>query len=89
MCLAVPGKIVELKEGDPLFRLGMVDFGGVTREVNLSCVPEAGVGDYVIVHVGIALSRMEEGEALKTREEMRAIVSAVERGEPMAGRGGE
>ena len=51
MCLAVPGKIVSVNETDPLFRLGVVDFGGVTREVNLACVPEAVPGDYVIVHV--------------------------------------
>ena len=49
MCLAVPGKIVSVNETDPLFRLGVVDFGGVSREVNLACVPEAVPGDYVIV----------------------------------------
>ena len=72
MCLAVPGKIVELKE-DPLFRLGMVDFGGVVREVNLSCVPEAELGDYVVVHVGVALSRMEPEDAGRVLEEMRRL----------------
>ena len=61
MCLAVPGKIVSVNETDPLFRLGVVDFGGVTREVNLACVPEAVPGDYVIVHVGMALSVLDEG----------------------------
>lgn len=74
MCLAVPGKIVSINEADPLFRLGVVDFGGVTREVNLACVPEAGLGDYVIVHVGMALSVMDEETALLTRREMREIV---------------
>lgn len=52
----------------------MVDFGGVTREVNLACVPEAVLGDYVIVHVGMALSVLDKETALQTRREMREIV---------------
>ena len=72
--LAVPGKIVSVNETDPLFRLGVVDFGGVSREVNLACVPEAVPGDYVIVHVGMALSVLDEETALQTRREMREIV---------------
>ncbi len=63
MCLAVPGKIVQIVSEDGFMRAGRVDFGGILREVNLSCVPEAGVGDYVIVHVGLALSRVDEAEA--------------------------
>ena len=78
MCLAVPGKIVSVHEKDPLFRLGVVDFGGVTREVNLACVPEAEVGRYVIVHVGLALSVLDEETALETRREMREIVENSE-----------
>ncbi|MDO4411224.1 MAG: HypC/HybG/HupF family hydrogenase formation chaperone [Akkermansia sp.] len=74
MCLAVPGKIISINNADPLFLLGEVDFGGVRREVNLSCVPEAQIGDYVIVHVGMALSVLQEDEALKIREDMRHIV---------------
>lgn len=74
MCLAVPGKIVSINEADPLFRLGVVDFGGVAREVNLACVPEAVLGNYVIVHVGMALSVLDEETALQTRREMREIV---------------
>ena len=78
MCLAVPGKIVSVHEKDPLFRLGVVDFGGVTREVNLACVPEAEGGGYVIVHVGMALSVLDEETALETRREMREIVENSE-----------
>ena len=78
MCLAVPGKIVSVHEKDPLFRLGVVDFGGVTREVNLACVPEAEVGSYVIVHVGMALGVLDEETALETRREMREIVENSE-----------
>ncbi len=74
MCLAVPGKIVKVNNDDPLFRLGTVDFGGGAKEVNLACEPEARVGDYVIVHVGVALSVWDEETALKTRAEMREIV---------------
>lgn len=76
MCLAVPGQIVEVNEQDPLFRLGVVDFGGVSREANLACVPEARIGDYVIVHVGMALSVLDRETALQTRQEMRDIVES-------------
>ena len=65
MCLAVPGKILSVSGEDPLLRAGRVAFGGVVKEVNLSCVPEAGVGDYVIVHVGMAISKVDEDEAAK------------------------
>lgn len=65
MCLAVPGKLLSLRGEDPLDRLGEVDFGGVKREVSLACVPEAEVGDYVVVHVGMAISRLDEQEAGK------------------------
>jgi hydrogenase expression/formation protein HypC len=65
MCLAIPGRIVETDE-DALMRMGKVDFGGVTREVCLAYVPEAQVGDYVIVHVGFAISQLDEEEAQQT-----------------------
>jgi hydrogenase expression/formation protein HypC len=63
MCLAVPGKVVSITGDDPILRSGMVDFGGIRKEVNLSFVPEAEVGDYVLVHVGFALNTIDEGEA--------------------------
>lgn len=63
MCLAVPGKILSVTGDDPLTRSARVSFGGVVKEVNLSCVPEAKVGDYVVVHVGFALSIVDEQEA--------------------------
>ena len=65
MCLAIPGRIVEVNE-DGLMRMGRVDFGGVTREVCLAYVPEAQVGDYVIVHVGFAISQLDEDDAQET-----------------------
>jgi hydrogenase expression/formation protein HypC len=63
MCLAVPGKVVSIIGDDPILRSGMVDFGGIRKEVNLSFVPEADIGDYVLVHVGFALNTIEEEEA--------------------------
>jgi hydrogenase expression/formation protein HypC len=63
MCLAIPGKILSVEGDDPLLRAGRVSFGGVIREVNLAYVPEAGVGDFVIVHVGFAISRLDPAEA--------------------------
>ena len=65
MCLAVPGKILETRE-EGGSRLGRVQFGGITRQVQLDFVPEAGIGDYVIVHVGFALSKVNADEAERT-----------------------
>ncbi len=65
MCLAVPAKIVSLNAADDdLFRTGNVDFSGVQKEISLAYVPEAQIGDYVIVHAGFALSILDESEAL-------------------------
>ncbi len=69
MCLAIPGQVIEVNE-DELMRMGKVDFGGVTREACLAYVPEAQVGDYVIVHAGFAISRLDEVEAQETLELM-------------------
>jgi hydrogenase expression/formation protein HypC len=66
MCLAVPGEVLEITCEEPLTRQGRVRFGGVVREVNLACVPEAVVGDYVLVHVGLAISTVDPEEAQRT-----------------------
>ncbi|MEB3224617.1 MAG: HypC/HybG/HupF family hydrogenase formation chaperone [Synechococcus sp.] len=66
MCLAVPGKILEITGDDPLFKMGRVNFGGVVREVSLAYVPEAQVGDYAVVHAGFALSVLDEAAATET-----------------------
>lgn len=63
MCLAVPGKILDVQGDDPHFRTGRVSFGGIVKQVSLACVPEARVDDYVLVHVGMALSVVDEKEA--------------------------
>jgi hydrogenase expression/formation protein HypC len=66
MCLAVPGRILSVSGDDPLLRMAKVSFGGVVKDVSLAYVPEAGVDDYVIVHVGFALNKIDEAEALET-----------------------
>lgn len=63
MCLAVPGKVLEIIGDDPTFRSARVSFGGIVKQVSLACVPEARVDDYVLVHVGMALSTVDEKEA--------------------------
>ena len=74
MCLAVPGKIVSISStDDPLFKSGEVSFDGIIREINLAAVPEAEVGNYVLVHVGMALNVIDEEEALKTLEYFKEI----------------
>jgi hydrogenase expression/formation protein HypC len=66
MCLAVPGKIESIIGEEPMTRKGRVNFGGIIKEVFLAYVPEAGIGDYVIVHVGFAISKINEQEAQRT-----------------------
>jgi len=77
MCLGVPGKIVEIYEADGL-RMGRVDFGGVHREACLEYVPEAHVGDYIVIHVGFAISRLSEEEALISLEILREVADLEE-----------
>ena len=85
MCLAIPGKIVSLIGDDPLTRMGKIDFGGVLKEASLAYVPEAQVGDYVIVHVGFAISRLDEQEASKVFEYLREMEDLTELQEPSPG----
>ena len=72
MCLAVPDKLISVT-GENLNRSGRVSFGEVIKEVNLAYVPEAEVGDYVIVHVGFALSKVDEAEAQRVFEYLDAM----------------
>ena len=73
MCLAVPGKILAMSGDDPIMRLGRVDFGGIVKEINLAYTPEAEVGDYVLVHVGFAISVLDAEEAGRVFEHLRVI----------------
>ncbi|HHN72497.1 MAG TPA: HypC/HybG/HupF family hydrogenase formation chaperone [Thermopetrobacter sp.] len=72
MCLAVPGRIEEIYEKDGL-RMGRLNFGGVVKEVCLEYLPEAGPGDYAIVHVGFAISKVDEQAAAETLRALREL----------------
>ncbi len=73
MCLAVPGKIISISDAEPLMRTGRVGFGGIVKEVNLAYVPEAHIGDYVLVHVGFAISTLDETAAQEVFEYLRQM----------------
>jgi len=83
MCLAVPGKVLEVEERDGS-RVARVEFGGITRLVQLDLVPEAQVGDYVVTHVGFAISRLDAEEADRTFRILEAmgLLESEERGAP-------
>lgn len=88
MCLAIPGKITEIYSSNGM-RMAKVDFGGVTRETCLEAVPDATLGEYVIVHAGFALNTLSEQDALETLEifhQMDALADAEsELNEPLPG----
>ena len=73
MCLAVPGKIVSIEGTEPLARTARVSFGGVVKEIHLGYLPEAKVGQYVIVHVGFAISIVDEAEAHRVFEYLQEM----------------
>ncbi|MEA3349952.1 MAG: HypC/HybG/HupF family hydrogenase formation chaperone [Chloroflexota bacterium] len=77
MCLAVPGKIIEIYEKGGL-KMGKADFGGVVRETCLEYVPEAGIDDYVVIHVGFAISLLSEEEAQATLDALQELVAVEE-----------
>ena len=72
MCLAIPGKIVQVLDAAGM-RMARVDFGGVSREACLEYLPEAGIGDYVMVHVGFAISKVDAEEAARTYQILREL----------------
>ena len=81
MCLAIPGKVVEIEtESSPL--MGKVSFGGIQKKICLDWVPDVQVGEYVIVHVGFAISKMDEKEALETLELFSQMEGGLEELEP-------
>jgi len=77
VCLGIPGRIIETYDATG-FRMGKVDFGGIVKEACLEYVPEAEIGDYVIIHAGFAISRLDEQEAQETLELLRQIGAAAE-----------
>jgi hydrogenase expression/formation protein HypC len=72
MCLAIPGKLTEIYEKDSL-RMAKIDFGGISKEICLEYTPEAKVGDYALIHVGFAISLMDEEEAQETLSLLKEI----------------
>ncbi len=80
MCLAIPGRILSMTGDDPLMRVGRVDFGGIVKEINLAYVPEAALGDYVLVHVGFAISVIDAAEAARIFDYLREIGELGEEG---------
>lgn len=82
MCLAIPGKILSISGDDALTRMGRIDFSGVVKPASLAYVPEAKIGDYVIVHVGFALSKVDEAEARKVFEYLKQMGELAELEEP-------
>lgn len=73
MCLGVPGKVIEIQEHPLGITMGRVDFGGITKDVCLAYVPDVRTGDYVVVHVGFAISRIDEAQAREVFELLRAM----------------
>ena len=78
MCLGIPGRLVEWIDRDPLLARAQIEFDGVRRECHLACVPEAVVGDYVVVHAGVAICRVDDDAARRLLEELQAL------GEPLS-----
>jgi hydrogenase expression/formation protein HypC len=79
MCLAVPGRVIRIDPAvDPAFRMATVDFTGITKSISLSLTPEAQMGDYVLVHVGFALTVISEEEAEKTLAFLKTVAGPDE-----------
>ena len=76
MCLGIPGRVLEVFDTDPV--MGRIDFGGITKEICLAYVPEVQVGDFVYVHLGIALSSIDEQEAAFVFEALRELAELEE-----------
>jgi len=74
MCLGIPGRIVRID--DAAKKLATADVGGVRRQVNLICTPQAGVGDWVLIHVGFAMARLDEAQAAQTLQILKELGEA-------------
>ena len=73
MCLAIPGRVVAISDGEGFDRRGTVDFAGARQEVSLAYLPETKIGDYVLVHVGFAMTRLDTAEAERILREIREL----------------
>ncbi len=78
MCLGVPGKVLQIEAGDIGMPMGKVSFGGITKEVCLAYVPDVQIGEYVLVHVGFAISKIDEEEAAQVFEMLRQMDELAE-----------
>jgi len=78
MCLGVPGKVVEIQENPAGMTMGKVNFAGITKEVCLAYVPDVQIGEYVIVHVGFAISKVDEEEAMQVFEYLKQMDELAE-----------
>ncbi|MEQ9640570.1 MAG: HypC/HybG/HupF family hydrogenase formation chaperone [Alphaproteobacteria bacterium] len=78
MCLAVPGRLLSIAGDDPLLRTGRVDFGGIVKEISLAYVPEAKIDDFVLVHVGFALTVIDEAKAERVLGHLREIAALLD-----------
>lgn len=74
MCLGVPGQVIQWLNREATFAEAIVEFAGVHRRVHMACVPDAAIGDYVVVHAGIAICRIDESEAERTLEELQGLM---------------
>jgi hydrogenase expression/formation protein HypC len=94
MCLGVPGKVLSIEQSPTGMLMGKVSFGGVAREVCLAYVPDVQVGEYVIVHAGFALNKLDEAEAMEVFDLLRQMGEAAEMetetagGSPLFSQGG-
>ncbi len=82
MCLAVPGKVVRWLDREPLFARAEIEFEGVRRVCHMACVPEAEIGEFVIVHAGVAISRVDADEVQPIRDELRSLSASTEEPSP-------
>lgn len=82
MCLAIPGQIVAISDDSPTTRQGTVDFGGLQKNVNFAFVPDAQIGNYVLVHVGFAISIVDQQEARRVFDYLRQMNELAELGPP-------
>jgi len=73
MCLAIPGKIISIEDEKSILRMGKVSFSGIIKEISLAYVPEAAIDDYVLVHAGFAINKIDEAEANEVFEYLKQI----------------
>lgn len=78
MCLGVPGRLANWIDRDPLLAKAEIDFGGIRKPIHMACVPEANIGDYVLVHAGVALTVIDEQAALRLLDELSQMATPPE-----------